>query len=402
MNPTTRPLPDEVRERMRDTVMGGLESTTSRRSTPLVLAAATVALLGVVGVVATPRGTTDPTDSPTSFGPRPRPMLDMAIAEVDLDRCWAQIEAAGNAQVYPHRSRWKPVFTTVESGRQVTAARANGMPLFCSTTLTSVAVSKPKPVGDPPDGPTALFTSPDGVVAGIAPSNLTTLRFSVRNREISTIGLVSDGMFAVVVGAQELSGLGPVEAVADGTDPQRWELRELPRPALAVVDKPEVAPDRATELGAKVAECVDRPRDGGPVFDAPSWRAGVLSPLLGDKRLLTIHNSRYVTACEIAADGSVRFPVQSFRYGEIDKVEWFMPAVLHPAPESGLVVGWVAAGVARMEVDAGGRTITATIANQGFAVVADGLTAYDIEAGDLRLYDQAGALLRSGSLREPR
>jgi hypothetical protein len=406
MNPTTRPLPDDVRERMRARVMGGLEPAAPRRRTPLVLtAAATAALLGgVVALLATPEPAmpADPTDPPTSFGPRPQPALDLETARIDLDRCWDQVQASGKAHAYPHRSEWKPVFTTVEEGRQVTAARAEGMPLFCSTTLTSVSVSEPMPIENPPDWPTALFVSPDGVVAGIAPERQTLLQISVPGRSAAGGGVMGDGLFAVVVGPQDLRTVGPIEVSVDGGNYLPWDLRKALPPALTVVDKPEVAPDRETELGKLVARCVDQPGDGGPVFDAPSWRAGVLSPWYGEKRYLVIHNSRYATACEVGTDGTVRFPVNPPNYSDKGSVKRFIPVSVDPASDPAFVVGWVAPEVARMEIEAvDGRIIAPTISGETFAVGGQDFSHSDLETGELRLYDQAGALIHKGALREP-
>lgn len=407
MSPMPRRMPDEVRERMRAKVMGDLDGAAAQRRVPFVLAvAATVAVLaGAVAVVTTPEATApaNPTSSPTTTDSAPEAVLDAAVAKADLDRCWAQVLATGRTHQYPDRARWKPVFTTIDYGRRVTAARADGMPLFCATTLTSVAVSEPKPVARPPEAPTPLFTAPGGVVAGLAPDHLVILKFDGRNRTIGTIGPVSDGMFAVIVGAQDPREIGPLEVNTDeGPQEQHWELRGLPSPALAVVDKPEVAPDRTTELGATVAKCVNRPGDGGPVFDAPSWRAGVLSPAIDGKRHLVIYNSHLVTACSISADGSVGFPMSPSIYMDRRSAKRFMPAVVDQPREGGAVLaGWVAPEVARMEIDAGGRTLTPTIANQAFVLVDLLLPSYDIEVGELRLYDKAGALIHKGTLREP-
>lgn len=405
MSRTTRPLPDNVRERMRARVMAGLEPAPSHRRTALILtAAATAALLaGMVALLAEPEptGPATPTTPPTSIGTPYEPTLDPVLAEADLDRCWAQVQASGNALGYPDRARWKPVLTTAEGGRRVIAARADGMPLFCATTETSVSVSAPRPIPSPPDGPTALFVTADGVIAGIAPGR-SLVMVSAPDRRLGTGGVMADGLFAVVLGAQDPLAMGPIEiAVDSGDDYRPWDLREAPRPALAVVDRPEVAPDRATELGAMVARCVERPGDGAPVFDASSWRAGMLTPPYGDKRYLVIRNSRYVTACEVAADGTIRFPLEARYISEIRPVNRFTAVRTDPMADPAYAVGWVAPEVARMEIRTqDGRTIVPTISNGSFAVGGQGFSSADV-MGQLHLYDQAGTLIHTGVLEEP-
>lgn len=404
MSPTTRPLPDNVRERMRARVMAGLEPAPPWRRVPLILtAAATAAVLaGVVAFIAPPEPTGPATPTSPPVGPPMEPTLDPVLAAADLDRCWAQVQASGNALGYPDRARWKAVLTVAEGGRQVTAARADGMPLFCSTTATSVSLSAPRPIASPPNGPTALLVTTDGVIAGIAPGK-SLVMVSAPDRRLGTGGVMGDGLFAVVLGAQDPLAMGPIEVSLDSQEDYRpWDLREAPRPALAVVDKPEVAPDRATELGALVAQCVERAGDGGPVFDAPSWRAGMLSPLYGDKRYLVIRNSRYVTACEVAADGTVRFPLGPRYIADIRPVKQFIGVPTDPMAGSAFAVGWVAPEVARMEIEThDGTTITATISNGSFAVGELGINGGDLALGRLRLYDQAGTLIHTGVLQEP-
>src|SRR5439155_17705757 len=78
---------------------------------------------------------------PTGTSSASRP-FDPRKANADLDRCWAAIQAEGKAGDYPDRSRWRAVSTGHYVWVSITAAFADGKPLFCQTSVTTTRVSQ--------------------------------------------------------------------------------------------------------------------------------------------------------------------------------------------------------------------------------------------------------------------
>ncbi|MBN6039947.1 hypothetical protein [Amycolatopsis sp. 195334CR] len=253
--PPRRELPDAVRDSIRVKLREGMDQPRQRSWRGPAVAAAAVAVLAAGALVATSELRTPDGAAPVALPPGME--LDERLAAEALDRCWAAIEAAGKTGVFPARDTWKPVFTHAPfDGRAssgVTAmARAEGKPLVCHTTATTVTVSDPQaPLNYAPGTSTAaVLASPPGVFAGVsaAPPYLS----SEFKPEKGASGMNGDAAWADGLFLWRNS---PDQASAtfnlDGAP------LVAPPPAVQVVDRPVPGVDRTSEHGRWLGECLD-------------------------------------------------------------------------------------------------------------------------------------------------
>jgi hypothetical protein len=408
--PPRRALPPEVRGRIRARV---LPRPVGRRRTrflnsrgPFAVAAGVVMLAAgamIVGqsVTGGPAGpSTQAPPTGTSGANRP---LNVPKANAELDRCWAAIQAEGKAGRYPDRSRWRAVSSTSDDlWLRVTAAYADGKPIFCQTTVTTVRVS------DPTDSPAyvagsdtaALFISPEGIVAG------------VRDLSWAGVGVFTGDTSSTLGSSAELlpAGLflGVVhERIRDTTkiEIDRWwddrdrsahpERIPLPRPAPALsrVDRPTPAKDRISERGLWLKQCLDNSRS--PVLDADMWEPGAWATA-GDVRYMFLRAGQSFAYCTTDSTRS-DFALALGGANDLGKVRPQMnPGVVSFHPGQHFVSGALPDDVAKLEVVPHNHPpVTADLWNSTFvAVLTEAPDSTDLVRG----FDAAGNKVYEGSL----
>src|SRR3954469_16147033 len=172
-------MPPEVRDRLRRRLWRDLDRPAKFRvgrvRAPLAAAAAAagVAVLAAGAVIIAHAAPTaheaGPVMPPPTSAATVSPTSDTSRADTELDRCVNAVKASPQHDAYPDRPEWSVSFTTEMSGVDVTAARVDGRPVFCESTLTSVSVSNPAidPVYASGSSTGVLFASSNGTVAGV-------------------------------------------------------------------------------------------------------------------------------------------------------------------------------------------------------------------------------------------
>jgi hypothetical protein len=271
--PSLQPLPPEVRDRLRLRVMTELDaprrwaSRLDRARPPLAVAASVAVLAAGAMIVAKTvhdsSGGTGDTTTTTAPSSTSGATLNHPEADGELDRCWYALQQRGRAAQFPHRRTWHPVFNYTFGAVKVTAARADGKPLFCETTYTTATVSDVNVTPNYAYGQTgAVLITGLGTVAGVVDPSWRGIAARAKNPDWRAPATAKDGLFLLHghVITQGLAGLevGPNDARDDDFD--AW--RPLPRaaaPAASVVDRPaRPAPDRTSSRGRR------EPRADGP------------------------------------------------------------------------------------------------------------------------------------------
>ncbi|GAB2739270.1 hypothetical protein [Amycolatopsis magusensis] len=264
--PARRELPDEVRDSIRLRVREGMDAPRRRSWRGPALAAAAVAVLAAGALVATGDFRAPDDVAPATVLPSGVPS-DSALADEALDRCWAALGAAGKADGFPDRDTWKPVYNTKPHGFapfQVTVlSRAEGKPLVCDTTATTVTVSDPDtpPQYAPGTSAAVLLATPGGLIAGVT-GGPGMLRLTYP-RGSAAVGLEPvDGLFVYQMAVRPSSGT------------LTFDDRELtlPEPALSVVDRPAPGVDRTSDRGRLLGDCLAGAYH--PTLDPESFQPG--------------------------------------------------------------------------------------------------------------------------------
>ncbi|WP_158896228.1 hypothetical protein [Amycolatopsis anabasis] len=272
--PPKRELPDAVRAEIRLDLYKGM-TRPERRSwrKPVAAAAVVVALAGGAFVATIDfRGRDEPasaTAPPPGVSPDlPVLPLDLPLANDALDRCWAALRAAGRSDAFPRRETWRPVGNTRPGQRsplyetpgrsappyEVTVlARADGKPLVCDTTATTVTVSDPNAPLTYVAGTStaALLMSPTGFLAGVS-DEPGPVPLSVEHHRPG--GLSGAGVVARPVDGMFLWAGTPNSSAATFTTSGAPLV--APPPALRVVDRPTPGVDRTSDLGRSLGDCL--------------------------------------------------------------------------------------------------------------------------------------------------
>ncbi len=263
-----RALPPELRARLRSEFDRGMDGKGPRRSfrVPVVTAAAVVLLAGTIFVLRQVPNTA----GEVAIG---GPPVDQAVATAALDRCWAAVQQQGLTDRFPDRSRWTPSLTAGDSQVRVVAARADGKPLFCQTTATTATVTDPNAA--PGSGTGAVLFSREGVVAGV--TDVDWDRIALKG--VGPHGSVAlstesgDRMFIARTGVN-LSGITLAINEIGSENPTAVRVLTAPAPpAVLVRDRPDgPAPDRASDVGRALGDCLSR--SSRPLPDQDSYQPG--------------------------------------------------------------------------------------------------------------------------------
>jgi hypothetical protein len=260
--PPHRPLPPQVRDRLRGRLFAPDRS--SRLRAPLAAAAGVAVLAAgammvsqsVAGTLADYRPGTPPTSTTTSTAvpappspPIPPPDVTEPDARTaaDLDRCGAVAAASERAAEFAPRSTWRPLYTVSRRGHRVTAyTEGGGKPGFCDVTATTATVSDPSaetmnlvvPDQEPltVDG---LYLSAGGLLAGIA-QGAEELGMAIDRDGVKrfTVPVLRDETFVVDVGA-----------LVDGDSLEVWVMdgnRNVLATGTTVYERASVRPVGAT------------------------------------------------------------------------------------------------------------------------------------------------------------
>ncbi|HEX6342239.1 sigma-70 family RNA polymerase sigma factor [Umezawaea sp.] len=270
-------LPPAVRGRLRAEVERGV----ARRAVPGRLLAVAAVVLLLAGTVLVLRQVPDAPHPVAAVGGS----LDREAAAVALDRCWAAVRQRGLADRFPDRSLWTPSFTAGDSQIGVVAARADGKPLFCQTTPTTVTVTDPNAAPD--SGTAAVLFSREGVVAGVTDVGWSRIALKGTGPHGSVLLKAESGdhLFVGRTGVN-LAGTRISVNEIDSEDPTAVrELAAPAPPAVLVRDRSDgPAPDRASDAGSALGDCLAR--SSRPLPDPDSYRPGALVTYPGGRLVL--------------------------------------------------------------------------------------------------------------------
>lgn len=230
--PPRRELPPRTRDRIRRAIHTGVTAPPPRSRTPITVAAAVtlLAVFGVVGALVAPHS--KESLDPGPLVPRHDKLIEPvemmspdATTDQDLDDCGAVLAESGREDEFAPRQDWQPKYTvTAPDAVRITALRdRSDTPSFCEVGTTTATMSAPATDGVPiavTSGGTSLasvsavYLSPDGVLAGIA-DGVATLTFEVLDgTHVVAVGgpALRDGLFVVNLG--ELRAGQVVEVIA--------------------------------------------------------------------------------------------------------------------------------------------------------------------------------------------
>jgi hypothetical protein len=292
--PGHRNLPPEVRDRLRAKLnrdlAGQKRRPVDRVRGPLSIAAGVAILAaGAMIVAQSVTGSTDnpgPGDPSTTVSPPPPP-LDMSKANAELDRCFAAAQLAGKADRFPPRAQWEPVHQANFGSRNVIGATAAGKVFFCETTNTEVTISDPNAIPQPAKGSvtSALLQTRLNTYAGITDLSWPWpwAEYTGRGGPAAQPLNIRNGLF--INGGGGKVG-GPIRVAEN--DPSRataqWkDLPPAPAPAVSIVDRPtNPPPDRTSDRGRTLDDCIRTTNATIGVPDLQSWRPGAALKIDGE------------------------------------------------------------------------------------------------------------------------
>lgn len=329
----------------------------------------------------------------TSTAPPP---IDEAKANAELQRCAAAIQQAGKAGQFPARDQWRVGLSANYGVVHVIGVRSGAKVFFCETTYTSVTVSDPNaaPTHVPNSSTAALLNSRLGTTAGVMdpswpwpwveyPDNVT-----APTDNVHPLWVVHGG-----------GKVNTPTRIAE-TDPQQadveWKaLPAAPPPAVSVVDRPaQTPPDRTSDRGGKLDECVKAADQSVGVLDVESWRPGAVLDIGGNRVALARNDYGFATCWLI--DGRPYF--SGYLEGPHKSDEATMPMPLGSTMNVGgsfVASGVVPQATKRMEVDGGnGAQVNLDVYDGTFAVV---LQDHSKEP-TAKLYDANNQMIFHGQL----
>lgn len=394
--PSLQPLPPEVRDRLRLRVMTELDaprrwaSRLDRARPPLAVAASVAVLAAGAMIVAKTvhdsSGGTGDTTTTTAPSSTSGATLNHPEADGELDRCWYALQQRGRAAQFPHRRTWHPVFNYTFGAVKVTAARADGKPLFCETTYTTATVSDVNVTPNYAYGQTgAVLITGLGTVAGVVDPSWRGIAARAKNPDWRAPATAKDGLFLLHghVITQGLAGLevGPNDARDDDSD--AW--RPLPRaaaPAASVVDRPaRPAPDRTSSRGRPLDECLTAAAQITAVVDTESWAPGAVLQDGGNRVLMARNEHGFASCAQVG--GQTTFNGYRVLRAAADDPKPASVVTLE-VPSGLAIAGTVHQDCVRMQVLLPSGTVEADVDNATFAVL---IPSSDLGPGKPKIYN---------------
>lgn len=260
--PPFQPLPDHVRDKARQEIVEGLDRKPPAWRGPLTIAATVVTLAAgavVVGQAMWTPGTT-PLATPPTSGPRQFQGLDTSEL-YEIKRGFAPPGMAERCAAAkpenPPVAQWRPVLSVYSNGVTIAAFEAPAGRIFCTTTVTTAAVSAPtkQELGGVPAR--VLFAAPNGAMAGLVPPGVRHLGIN-RSEAVGDHTIVA-GSHAAVVDSLFLVPGGfnrpgnPISFLIDGDE---VPATEVPAVTMPVTDRPQSPADRTSEAGQRLRTCL--------------------------------------------------------------------------------------------------------------------------------------------------
>ncbi|RZS45153.1 hypothetical protein EV193_1011040 [Herbihabitans rhizosphaerae] len=414
-----RTIPDDVRNRLRDKVFRGIDGRSTRWYAPIAAAAAVAVAAGAVAI-AQPFGNGEDTAAPvlspstskptttTSSPPNyAEPPLDPVKAKVQLDRCWAAALRTGAAARLPDRARWLPVFTVDDfRGTTVTAAHADGKPLFCETTRTKVTLTDPNaaPAHLSRGRTSVALISPQGTLAGVLDPAWREPNFRAEGDGMSGGGPAwhKDRLFVFTSAVTPRPG--KVTAItADGElrVPTPWP------PAVAVTEPIGPPPDRTSERGKALDACIAAAMSQNGVPDPESWHPGAAAGSGDELVAFAVAGDRVASCTDQGAKRHPQFGVYQEKRATPDAPA--KPRVLALPPVIGgkiAVGGTLLPEARRMEITVPGRPpVSADVHDATFAALLlpkentlERAQMPDLNGIVCTVYDARGTVLYTGKL----
>lgn len=386
--PPRRTLPPEVRARLRETIHNGLDERAGgnpgetaggprpRRSSHgrgiAAVAAAVVLLVGGVAIaaqVARPSHVARPPGDPA------------------LTRCWNAVTAAGRTDDVPAGEAWQLVSTNTKGDDTVVGILADGKPMFCEMTATTVIVSDPnaKPAHAGTSRTDVLLYTTTGLVAGVADASWPLVEVSITDgpgiEAVQPVG--ASHLFTSFTGTDPAStrlsvGISVPRQVTRAAPPQ--PVADIPAPLLSIVDRPA---DLSSPAGQALTQCLAL--TGPPPGGAESYQPGVLLQD-GGSSIVVARSAQHALACAVSPD-----PADSFRAKGTLSVDTFtgrsIPAKRLSVPSVGgktAFIGITPPDAASMVADfLTGTAVPITVANGTFGTwLPDGAKPTDPQSGE--------------------
>lgn len=415
--PPRREMPAEVRDRLRRKLWRDLYAPARFRFRAPVAVAAAVALL-VAGAVLVAQAIPAPPEELGAHQPTATttatPVAFDAVAE--LDRCYAAVQTAGMAASYPDRPEWTPAFSSGSGGITVVAAEADGKPLFCESTLTSVTISDPAaaPVVAAGSATSALFATPNGTIAGVADPAWETFELRIGSTLVAQ-PVQSERLYiahtstqlqpdAQVLAQQLPQGTAEHPEDNDPEYPVR-ELPPIPKPAVSIVDRPQPA-DRSSPRGKALEQCMQGSLDAQP--DRESWQPGAAATVNGHELVMAV-NTQGVASCEWQPEAQKAIEQNFQAYMPFTRAPAHADAARVPVAtgeENSLVIlGTVREDATRMTIQAENVELSTDVRAGTFISVVPPSLIYNTDSDDALqdmttvIYDAQGHTLYEGPLR---
>ena len=359
-----------------------------QRLAPWLAAVAAAATVALVLLPAQTGGTTGPVP-PAPVRPAPEPLDRLGQS---LDRCAAALEGAGLTDRYPERAGWRPLAQLFTTDGRAAALLDADVPFVCATGPALVEVSDPQ-AAVPIDRALVVLTSPDGVLAGVAPDGM---RIEVTADGGRPSGLAAHRNFIRLAAGPISDAGGLAVAIGDSSGIHQLGAPErLAPPAVRVVDRQSVPADGSGAAADLLRRC--SAQTGADA--SPDWTTvQVLSHRRDDRpaSLLVAARPSMVGGCSVAP-GEVT-PLLPWGAGVADgDARPFVWLALPPDLAAGVVAGAVRPEVVRMEVAAGaGRPWRVSVAGGTFAGQVPPDSPADPRVLTVRAFDADGALLYEG------
>ncbi|MEU4253872.1 hypothetical protein AB0F15_41415 [Amycolatopsis sp. NPDC026612] len=283
--PPRRPLPDDVRARLRAEVRQGIAH---RRPSRVWYAAAVAVVVLAAGAVVATRAIRQPADVRPAPATSGELTLDARVATASLDRCWAAARAAGKAGRLPPREDWVPLFTEVGQADSVVAATAAGKPMFCETTATTVTLSDPGavPASVPAGRAVVLLHSATGLAGGVLGAGTAepSLGWRTEGGESGSVSIRSSPVSGQFVALTRTDPARTTLTLIQPGIPDGTVLSAAPPPLLSVADRPSAA-ERTSPAGRALGACLAAAEEVVPEAEAyapgPLLETGSYQVVLG-------------------------------------------------------------------------------------------------------------------------
>lgn len=258
--PENRTLPDDVRMRARRRLTEGMHPAPSNRTPALIAAGVSLLAAGAVLAGQFLGGGEVPFASPSEtpvhngeFVGKDRAVVNHVergtVAPDALHRC------AAAAKEHPPVAQWQALATSRKNGTVLTAFRVPAGVFFCANTATTTTISAPADteLDAGKRQVKILFSTPSGALAGLVSPDVKFLSLSRVDNPgwHNTSPALVDGVFLAPSGY-----LRPETGTVALVNGEENAVRGVPKPAVAVTDRPLPPADRGTPEAQRLGQCL--------------------------------------------------------------------------------------------------------------------------------------------------